>query len=45
MAALKGDLYALTGAGTPEQVEGSPITANLLPLLGASPMLGRIDDD
>ncbi len=41
MAALKGDLYALTGAGTPEQVEGSPITANLFPLLGASPILGR----
>lgn len=45
MAALKGDLYALTGAGTPEQIEGSPITANLFPLLGASPILGRIDDD
>src|SRR5437868_3370671 len=29
MAALKGDLYALTGAGSPEQVEGSPVTANL----------------
>ena len=41
MAALKGDLYALTGAGTPEQIEGSPITANLFPLLGVSPILGR----
>jgi putative ABC transport system permease protein len=41
MAALKGDLYALTGAGTPEQVEGSPVTANLFPLLGISPILGR----
>jgi hypothetical protein len=41
MAALKNDLYALTGEGTPEQVEGSPITANLFPLLGVSPMLGR----
>ncbi|HEY3455164.1 MAG TPA: ABC transporter permease [Bryobacteraceae bacterium] len=41
MAALKGDLYALTGAGTPEQVEGSPVTANLFPLLGVSPILGR----
>jgi hypothetical protein len=29
MAALKGDLYALTGIGTPEQVEGSPIISTL----------------
>ncbi len=41
MAALKGDLYALTGGGTPEQLEGSPVTANLFPLLGVSPILGR----
>ncbi|HVN05993.1 MAG TPA: ABC transporter permease [Bryobacteraceae bacterium] len=41
MAALKGDLYALTGDGPPEQVEGSPVTANLFPLLGVSPILGR----
>jgi predicted permease len=41
IAALKGDLYALTGEGTPEQVEGSPVTANLFPLLGVSPLLGR----
>ncbi|HEX4228425.1 MAG TPA: ABC transporter permease [Bryobacteraceae bacterium] len=41
MAALKGDLYALTGQGTPEQIEGSPVTANLFPLLGVSPILGR----
>jgi hypothetical protein len=41
MAALKGDLYALTGNGTPEQVEGSPVTANLFQLLGVSPILGR----
>jgi hypothetical protein len=41
MAALKGDLYALTGVGTPEQLEGSPVTANLFPLLGVFPILGR----
>ncbi len=41
MAALKGDLYALTGQGTPEQIEGSPVTANLFPMLGVSPILGR----
>jgi putative ABC transport system permease protein len=41
MAALNCDLYALAGDGTPEQVEGSPVTANLFPLLGVSPILGR----
>jgi predicted permease len=41
VAALKGDVYALTGAGAPEQVERSPVTANLFPLLGVSPILGR----
>ena len=41
MAALKGGLYALTGEGAPEQLEGSPVTANLFPLLGVSPLLGR----
>ncbi len=41
MAALTGDLYALTGAGRPEQVTGSPVTANLFPLLGVAPILGR----
>lgn len=41
IAALKADLYALTGAGTPEQVQGSAVTANLFPLLGVSPILGR----
>jgi putative ABC transport system permease protein len=41
MAALKGDLYALTGDGPPQQVEGSPVSANLFPLLGVTPILGR----
>ena len=41
MAALKGDLYALTGNGAPEQIEGSPVSANLFPLLGVSPILER----
>ena len=41
MAALKGDLYALTGEGTPEQIEGSPVSANLFPMLGVSPVVGR----
>ncbi len=41
MAALRGDLRVLTGNGSPEQVEGSQVMANLFPLLGASPILGR----
>ncbi|HTX38351.1 MAG TPA: ABC transporter permease [Bryobacteraceae bacterium] len=41
MAATRGDLRALTGDGQPQQVEVTPMTANLLPLLGVAPWLGR----
>ena len=41
MAALQGQIYAITGDGAPEQVEGNPVTANLFPLLGVTPVLGR----
>src|ERR1700722_17797605 len=41
MAAIRGDLRAITGEGQPQQVEVSLITANLLPLLGVAPLLGR----
>jgi len=41
MAATRGDLRAITGDGQPQQVEVTLITANLLPLLGVAPMLGR----
>lgn len=41
IGALKGLIFAITGDGSPEQVEGNAITANLFPLLGASPVLGR----
>src|SRR3979490_1883485 len=37
MAALQGQIYAITGDGAPEQVEGNPVTANLFPLLGVEP--------
>ena len=41
MAALKGDIYALTGNGQPEQLEGTLVTSGLFPLLGVKPVLGR----
>jgi putative ABC transport system permease protein len=41
MGALRGQIYAITGDGAPEQVEGNPVTANLFPLLGVAPALGR----
>ena len=41
MGALRGQIFAITGDGQPEQVEGNAITANLFPLLGAAPILGR----
>jgi len=41
MGALRGQIFAITGDGQPQQVEGNPITANLFPLLGVSPILGR----
>lgn len=36
-----GASYNLTGAGRPQRVEGLAVTANLLPLLGVDPLLGR----
>ncbi len=41
MGATRGDLRAITGDGQPQQVEVTPMTANLLPLLGVAPLLGR----
>jgi putative ABC transport system permease protein len=41
MAATRGDLRAITGDGQPQQVEVTLMTANLLPLLGVQPILGR----
>lgn len=41
LGALRGQIFAITGDGQPEQVEGNAITANLFPILGAAPILGR----
>lgn len=41
MAAMNGQTVTLTGAGNPMQFKGAEITANLFPLLGVKPALGR----
>ncbi len=41
LAALDGRSFNLTGDGEPERVEAYGVTANLLPLLGIGPALGR----
>jgi hypothetical protein len=40
MAALTGDIFALTGDGPPQQLEGSHISHNLFALLGVEPLSG-----
>ena len=32
----------MVGQGDPQQIEGSAVTANLLPMLGVRPLLGRL---
>src|SRR5262249_52245937 len=41
IAALQGTIHAITDDGPPEQVEGNPVTANLFPMFGVEPVLGR----
>lgn len=41
IAAVSGTEMTLTGQAEPEQVSGAAITANLLPMLGVVPELGR----
>ena len=41
MGAANGDIFTITGNGQPQEVDGAKITANLLPLLGTEPFIGR----
>src|SRR6266508_1524952 len=41
LAAFQSNPADLSGGGDPEQVGGVEVTANLLPLLGVQPLLGR----
>lgn len=41
MAAIADESFNLTGAGDPERLEGRRVSANLFPLLGIDPQLGR----
>jgi putative ABC transport system permease protein len=42
MAAYRGLSVNMVGQGNPEQVEGAVVNANVFPMLGAQPSLGRI---
>jgi putative ABC transport system permease protein len=41
MGAAANNILSITGDGRPEEVEVTEITANLLPILGVKPILGR----
>jgi predicted permease len=48
MAASRGWSVAMTGTGEPQQMDGECVTADLFPMLGVQPILGRTfsaDDD
>ena len=42
MAAFADESFNLTGAGEPERLEGRRVSANLFPLLGVDPQIGRV---
>ena len=42
MAAIVDESFNLTGAGEPERLEGRRVSANLFPLLGVEPQIGRV---
>jgi putative ABC transport system permease protein len=41
MAAMTDQSFNLTGSGEPERIDGQRVSANLFPLLGVEPQLGR----
>jgi predicted permease len=41
MAAYRTDDFNFTGAGEPDQLAGAHVSANLFPMLGVTPLLGR----
>ncbi len=41
MGAAGNSIFSITGDGRPEQVDATQISANLLPILGVKPLLGR----
>lgn len=42
MAAIADTSFNLTGSGDPERLEGRSVSANMFPLLGVEPQLGRV---
>jgi putative ABC transport system permease protein len=42
MAAISDSNFNFTGAGDPERLKGRRVSANLFPLLGVEPQLGRV---
>ena len=42
MAAIADNSFNLTGVGDPERLKGRLVSANLFPLLGVDPQLGRV---
>jgi predicted permease len=42
VAGMRFSSFSLTGDGDPEQIQGPAVTANLFPILGVKPSLGRV---
>ncbi len=42
VALYQGDSYSVTGVNEPEQVDGLDVTEGMFPMLGVSPVIGRL---